>query len=185
MLKSIYEKLLVAGMLFVMASCAHKLIMSEITPGSGVTSDFVSFLDDFNALAKARVDGYCQPSIDVGFGNLRNMDPQNKDGGRVIGLCIPTSRPMVLFDREFWQTASDIEKEMLAYHEFGHCILDLGHDESLMEVRGRKQPTSLMYPHILSQYQYVPMQDYYITELFSSSEKTSDTWKESCSNGEN
>ena len=185
MLKSIYEKCLVAGMLLVMVSCAHKLIMSEITPGSGVTKDFVAFLQSFNSLASNSVDGYCQMDVDVGFGNLKNIDPDNKGEGNVIGVCIPTSRPMILFDRQYWESASPIEREMLAYHEFGHCLLDLEHNEKMMNLNGRQRPESLMYPSIFSQYWYMEMQDYYLAELFHSTKLTPENFKETCPDGKN
>jgi len=180
MLKSIYEKVLVIGMLLIMASCAHKMVMSEIVPGSGVTPEFASFLNDFNELAHNRVRGYCQVPIDVGFGNLKNVKLKNESVGRVIGLCIPAERPMVLFDREYWQIASHVERQILALHEFGHCILNLEHNEKMIDVFGREQPESIMHPFILRDNLFIEMQDYYLNELFESASLIQKDFKESC-----
>lgn len=180
MLKNIYEKVIVFGAFFVMAACAHQLIMSEITPGSGVTPAFQALLDKFNGLAEQHIPGYCQPPIDVGYGNLKNLDASREDKNTTIGVCIPTPRPMILFDRGFWERSTPTEKEMVAFHEFGHCILDLDHNTTMMGDEKNKEEASLMAPVIFSEYQYLQMYDYYIREMFAASTITEDEWKEAC-----
>jgi hypothetical protein len=164
---------------------AHKMIMSEIVPGSGVTPEFAPFLNDFNELAYTRVRGYCQAPIDVGFGNLKNLELKNKSEGQVVGLCIGTKRPMVLFDREYWHFASPVERQMLALHEFGHCLLNLEHNEAMIEIDNRKQPASLMHPSLFGDNLYIEMKDYYINELFLSTPLKEEDFKEACSDGKN
>lgn len=166
--------------MLIMVGCAHGLIMSEIAPGDGVTAEFQPSLDKFNGLAEQYLDGYCQPPIDVGYGNLKNLDSKQGQDTSVIGVCIPTARPMVLFDRSYWTHASPTEREMVAFHEFGHCILDLDHDDRPLSEHS-KQKLSLMAPVVFSEYEYAQMYDYYIRGLFAATEKTAEDWKEGCS----
>lgn len=54
-------------------------------------------------------------------------------------------------------------RQVLLFHEFGHCILGREHDTTIA-VHGN--PKSIMYPFILSQYAYTTYFSSYISELF-------------------
>ena len=57
---------------------------------------------------------------------------QDLEGERVAGQCNYHSlRPNhVIIDHEFWENASDLVKEMVVFHELGHCELARGHREA-------------------------------------------------------
>ena len=47
----------------------------------------------------------------------------------VIGQCIHTEKEpnTVVVDKFYWDTADDLEREFLVFHELGHCALNRGH----------------------------------------------------------
>ena len=49
----------------------------------------------------------------------------------VIGLCYYNSATpnSIVIDREYWNSANDYGKEMVVFHELGHCFLDRDHYE--------------------------------------------------------
>ena len=50
----------------------------------------------------------------------------------------------VVFLRSAWDKYSETEREVLVWHELGHCVLGLGHD-ARVDVDG---PVSIMYPNV-------------------------------------
>ena len=52
--------------------------------------------------------------------------------GSVAGVCSYSSnQPNSLqIDADFWNMASDLYKEMIVFHELGHCVINRGHYES-------------------------------------------------------
>ena len=64
-------------------------------------------------LVEANIEGYIQ-----------NIVEQN-----VVGQCsYNADEPRrVLIDRAYWRRASDLEREMVVFHELGHCFLSRGH----------------------------------------------------------
>jgi hypothetical protein len=47
----------------------------------------------------------------------------------VIGQCGHTEKEpnVVIVDKFYWDSADDLEREFLVFHELGHCALDRGH----------------------------------------------------------
>ena len=64
-----------------------------------------------------QIEGYLQNIVDNG----------------VIGACRRNDGPevnrSVFFDKEYWNTATNLEKEYVVFHELGHCFLLLDHDD--------------------------------------------------------
>jgi hypothetical protein len=86
-------------------------------------------------------------------------------GSSVIGLCeTGTNTRRVTFDPDFWNTVSETQRELVAHHELGHCILYRAHDSSLLS---SGKYASIMYPIIMSSATYTSNYDYYQEELFS------------------
>lgn len=65
-----------------------------------------------------------------------NLEEENLEGyllrisdDDVIGQCsFNTDHPQrVTIDVSFWRRASDFEKEMVVFHELGHCVLNRDH----------------------------------------------------------
>lgn len=52
--------------------------------------------------------------------------------GSVAGSCTTNGHDLrhIIIDHTFWNQASHLVKEMVIFHELGHCILGRGHKES-------------------------------------------------------
>lgn len=101
----------------------------------------------------------------------------SSNGQEDDGLCHPgnaTNTPEIEVRKEYWDTADDVQRETLLFHEMGHCILlrlapNGGHISTLNDDR---MPVSIMYP--IDYWEYPAYQSYYmdhrqayIVELFS------------------
>lgn len=55
----------------------------------------------------------------------------NIDEGSVAGSCSTDGHTQrhIRIDRSFWNRSSDMVREMVIYHELGHCLLGRGHRE--------------------------------------------------------
>lgn len=51
--------------------------------------------------------------------------------GSVAGTCSTNGHDLrhITIDKAFWNQASHLVKEMIIFHELGHCILGRGHEE--------------------------------------------------------
>jgi hypothetical protein len=86
-------------------------------------------------------------------------------GTSVIGLCeTGNGLRRVTFDPDFWNNVSETQKELVAHHEFGHCVLYRGHNSNYLD---SGEYASIMYPIIMSTATYRGNYDYYQEELFS------------------
>lgn len=86
-------------------------------------------------------------------------------GSSVIGLCETSgSQRRVTFDPDFWNNVSETQRELLAHHELGHCVLYRAHRTATLSSGAY---ASIMYPIIMSSSTYQNNYDYYQQELFS------------------
>ncbi len=55
----------------------------------------------------------------------------------VIGQCSWNQSHVhnILVDEDYWRTASDLQREFLMFHELGHCVLGLDHND-MADARG-------------------------------------------------
>ncbi|MCB0601157.1 MAG: hypothetical protein KDC28_08015 [Saprospiraceae bacterium] len=89
------------------------------------------YLDRF--LTEGEIRGV---DIDVdAFGldaRVENILSSSSNGGRVLGYCdmAKSENHIVVFDAGYWSGATDLEKELLVFHELGHCLLGRQHDDS-------------------------------------------------------
>lgn len=82
----------------------------------------------------------------------------------VIGECTPGSH--VVVDPSDWAKLDDDQKEVLIFHELGHCVLTQGHRAGVIP-DGSGCPASIMSPYLFLGYCYKWHRDYYIHELFT------------------
>lgn len=86
-------------------------------------------------------------------------------GSSTIGLCeTGSNRRRVTFDPDFWNSVSETQRELLAHHELGHCVLYRGHRS---ETLSTGKYASIMYPIIMSASTYTSNYAYYQEELFT------------------
>ena len=84
-------------------------------------------------------------------------------GSSTIGLCeTGGGLRRVTFDPDFWNSVSETQRELLAHHELGHCVLYRGHRSELLSTG---KYASIMYPIIMSSSTYMANYDYYQNEL--------------------
>jgi hypothetical protein len=83
-----------------------------------------------------------------------------------IGLCeVGGNEPAkISLKRSYWDTASDLDKEQLIFHELGHCVLLRYHDNKSLS---NKNPASIMSSYHFSGQIYNGNRTYYLDELFS------------------
>lgn len=82
----------------------------------------------------------------------------------VIGLCsYEANTNTVYISRRAWDAYDSLQREMLIFHEFGHCVLGLEHDEA---TNYESVPDDLMYPVNFSSVYYARERDAYLTRLF-------------------
>lgn len=44
-----------------------------------------------------------------------------------VGLCSTHGEKEIQIDRDFWERSSDLNRELIVFHELGHCFLDRRH----------------------------------------------------------
>lgn len=86
-------------------------------------------------------------------------------GSSTIGLCeTGGGLRRVTFDPDFWNSVNETQRELLAHHELGHCVLYRAHRSNTLSSGAYG---SIMYPIIMSSSTYTGNYDYYQEELFT------------------
>lgn len=124
----------------------------------------IKFIDDAKAQGVDVIPDFSNPKLQIQIASLDSY------GSSVIGLCQTGSgRRKVTLDPDFWNRVSETQRELLAHHELGHCILYRGHRTSRLSSGAY---ASIMYPTIMSSATYLGNYAYYQEELFSLSAST-------------
>jgi hypothetical protein len=119
----------------------------------------LKFVDDAKAQGVDVIPDMDNPKLEIRIASL------DAYGASVIGLCETASgRRRVTFDPDFWNRVSETQKELLAHHEFGHCVLYRGHRTTKLESGAY---ASIMYPTIMGSSTYTSNYAYYQEELFT------------------
>jgi len=83
-----------------------------------------------------------------------------------VGLCRNRSgKVSIWIDKKEWESSSHLDREALMFHELGHCILSLEHNDTT-ERNG--DPMSIMHSRAYSSSLYVKYRRSYLRELFES-----------------
>lgn len=87
------------------------------------------------------------------------------EGKSELGHCkvIIGQDPEINIDPVQWNLYSEVQREIIIYHELSHCFLLKGHTSSMHN----GIYTSIMNPTIFDQRIYIQNKKYYIDELFS------------------
>jgi len=82
----------------------------------------------------------------------------------VIGTCYKGGGivPTIVIEEDYWDNSTDLIREQLLFHELGHCVLDLDHNNTL----NNGVPISLMHESVINEYWYKLYHDDYLNELF-------------------
>lgn len=142
-----------------MTACAG---IGEIpVPTYDVDPEFDTYIKVFEAEAKLRGKSLTIKNLIARFGYTKY------DGDDVIGLCSKSKySPVVVIDREYWDRVGTVDREILFFHELGHCILKLPHDNSMVDFDRYQGPASVMNEYMFDSWIYVTNRHYYMNELF-------------------
>lgn len=81
-----------------------------------------------------------------------------------VGNCdLRSYTPIVTISEQYWLNADIWAREMLLFHELGHCVLQLEHNDAI-NVDG--EPVSLMVSYLSNSYYYEAHRETYLQQLF-------------------
>lgn len=94
----------------------------------------------------------------IRFGELENQ--------RERGVCeiVTGQTPVITINKKRWNLLEEVDREILLFHEMGHCVLKRLHHNELSR---RGAPQSMMHAYALDRYTYLLNESYYLEELFS------------------
>ncbi len=124
-----------------------------------VNPSMLPLLYKFQEEGRAR-GAHVDKDIDIEFG----------DASGKPGICQRRTLklPKVVIDERYWNTLSLEMKEVLLYHELGHCILDREHKDGITTVDGSGDVlVSLMSSNLGCTPFFGKFKRYYLDELFS------------------
>ena len=118
MLKSYFFLFLV---ICLSASCAHRvdgvILDEELEPYFVIFEEEAAKRGIIFDNEVEQIEGYIQNVLESGvIGACRRNDGEDVNRS-------------VFFDKPYWNTATNLEKEYVVFHELGHCFLLLDHDD--------------------------------------------------------
>lgn len=134
---------------------------SQVYTGPAEVASYVQkFIDDAAAQGRNVLPAMANPKLEIKIASLSAY------GSSTIGLCESGgSLRRVTFDPTFWNSASATQRELLAHHELGHCVLLRAHRSDVLSTGAY---ASIMYPIILASSTYTANYAYYQQELYNS-----------------
>lgn len=102
---------------FTVASCFNESSETTVHP------ELEPFFETFKEAAEARGIEFDNDAEGIS-GIIRRIS-----GSTIIGQCARSndSTKIITIDRSFWDAFNDFEKELVVYHELGHCFLNRPH----------------------------------------------------------
>ena len=140
------------SLLFVGCGTAHVEVLS-------VDSQFKPYLNEFEGMSK--VEG-----TQITTKNLIIQMVPSIDDTLTVGYCETADgqTPKIVVSQAWWTNLSDYEKEMLMFHELGHCLLNRNHRATAY----LNMPYSVMTPMLFNTSVYQANFTQYMFELFHS-----------------
>jgi len=173
-----YMKNLIILLLFTLISCGkHDTPSTTTVPANNVppvvtsttaNTNFTTYKNAFLSLATA--NNYTLTSTTVII-----MYEASYVGTGILGSCTTGggTTPTVRMNPQYWDSNTiftNSRRAILMYHELGHCLLGLGHDDSTITTAdGHTVMKSLMSTYELSRSIFENNYTYYTSELFDSS----------------
>ena len=78
--------------------------------------------------------------------------------------------PIVSIDPDYWNASSECRKKLIMYHELGHCMLFLDHNDSYSNFYN--MPQSIMNPSLFEGAWFCYWEKDYVDQLFGLKKKT-------------
>ena len=136
---------------------------------SQIPSDVAPIVAQFQQDALAQNHPVSTDQVQYSFQSLPQVNGEQAIGDCQQGGGTP---PTVILDTASWATMTDTQKEMVVYHELGHCVLGRVHDSSYFAVPNTNFSivNSLMYPSQTDPGNYEIYRAHYMQELFANAE---------------
>lgn len=107
-------------------SCQKDLNIDS--PQDDDTNNLSYFFDKFEKEAEIR-----GLDVDLSARQIEGFIAKLGEGEGVAGKCrYHSSRPNeIVVDQGIWEVSNTTTKELIVFHELGHCVLGRGHDEGI------------------------------------------------------
>lgn len=139
---------------------------------SFVEDEFVPYYSSFIEEGESRSPekGLREKPITIKFGPVNADEGYTED--ETLGGCeIRSIRDdgsvywgtIILINQKNWDSLNEEEKELVIFHELGHCLLNRQHKTASFSSGVNK---SIMHPHIMDSSRYKSKRDFYLDELF-------------------
>lgn len=93
----------------------------------------------------------------------------NSHSERAVGICYSYTNGdrRIEIDPTYWANSSDNGKEQLIFHELGHCVFNLDHNDNRLDIKDYGTiPASIMNSYAFGeQWYYETFKEYYRKEL--------------------
>lgn len=105
--------------LFLFIACEKALIEPITYPD--VSAELCPYFQSFEEEAANR-----DISINLKLAGIKGKLVNIQNG--YVGLCSTHAKKEILIDRDFWKRSSRLIKELIVFHELGHCSLERKHN---------------------------------------------------------
>ncbi|OUR96854.1 hypothetical protein A9Q84_10985 [Halobacteriovorax marinus] len=124
---------------------------------------FKSYAQSFTSYAKTYLNqpGFVIGDVPINFGDTENTS--------FDGVCNTYSdgTKEVIIKQSWWNSASVHQREVMIFHELGHCSLNRDHDSEIISKESYVVKGSIMNPVIPGSSHYLQYKTAYLTELFT------------------
>lgn len=129
-----------------------------------VRPEFMKHLSRFVERAHESGHGVDLVNLEMDFGDTSQVEVKGEKNV-AVGYCQQTpTGPKIVINEKFWKGSSETTREMLIFHECGHCLLGRAHREGF---NSYGDLTSLMHWSLPSDKMYLTHYRYYMFELFN------------------
>lgn len=138
-------------------------LLTVVSCGQAVrnTGSFESYVEAFEKDAATLNRGLTVNYIEIKFGELN-------DG--TLALCsLGVGTPLITVNQSLWGNLDETQRQLVIYHELGHCVLKKGHANQEIRIPGQRIKLSIMNQHPLDLTDYLKFRKDYLNELFNSS----------------
>lgn len=130
-----------------------------------IHSDFLLQVKEFEFLYGKKLE-----NVSISYGNFL--------GSSVVGICWSYSKTgnwykgkFIKIDEGYWKESSNATREILLFHELGHCELNRDHEDEfvtlIIDNREVFMSKTIMNSYIIDEKKYRENREYYIKELFN------------------
>ena len=131
---------------------------------ANVAKPFKPYVQRFLRLAYKYNQSFDISNLTIKYGQTAQI-PQKVKGSVTIGVCSMADwKPTITIDKKRWKLYSYYTREILLYHELGHCLLNRDHEDKM---DSDNMPGSIMHSTIFSDWYYHDHRPAYLKELFT------------------